>query len=161
MATPLLSTLSRTARTAWPIIQRGVREGLSANKIASVLKTQQLGIRRDTLLTLARAERAIWEHGQRLKFLPMKATPRLDALPVALSKIRRRYSFTVRLTGRSELTGQPLIQNVTISTDIGMSREELESMAEDMGIEGKSRYGLQLDNVQLVSGLRAGDLGVF
>jgi hypothetical protein len=137
-----------------------VREGLSANKIGLVLREQGLGIRRQTLLQLTGAERAIWTHGQSLKFLPFGATPRLATLPEALSKIRRAYSFTVALTGRSELTGQRLVQHVTISTDRGMTRGELEDLAVEMGIEGKRRYGLELESAQLVGGLRSGELGV-
>ncbi len=160
MAVPLLQTLSRIARAAWPIIQRGVREGLSANKIGAVLRTQGLGIRRQTLLQITGAERKIWTHGLSLRFLPFSATPNLRKLPVALSKIRRQYSFVVSLTGRSRLTGLPMVQNVTVSTDVGMSRQAIEAVGEEMGIAGKERYDLVLEKVLLISGLRAGAPGL-
>lgn len=161
MVIPLLSSLSAGARTAWPIIQRGVREGLSTRAIGRSLSAGGMGIRTQTLHRLATAERTIWQHGQSLKFLTKSSLPNVGRLPVALSKIRRQFSYTVELRGRSPLTGQSLLQHVTIATDQNMTREALESLASEMGVEGKKRYGLVVDQSVLVGGVKAGDLGVW
>ena len=161
MAISFLHNLSKTARAAYPIIQRGVREGLSANRLAEVLKSQGLGLRRESLLDIVRAERGVVESSDRLRFLNQNARPNPAHLKEALTKTRRNYTFTVELRGTNKLTGASMIQHVTVATDRLLTRSEIESAGERLGQRGSDRYGIDIDTAILTRGTKAGAEGTF
>lgn len=157
----ILDTLSRTARTAFPIIQRGVREGLSANAIQDVLSGRGLGIRRQTLLDLVRLERGVQETINVLRFIHPGSRPNPDRLPEALTKIRRSFSFNVEVRARRLDTGEPFSQFVTVSTDRLLTRQQIEAQAIRAVERSPDRYGLEAEEALVSTGVRAGPLGTF
>lgn len=160
MALPFLLGLSKTARAAFPIIQGGVARGLSGRGIERALKGAGLGIRRETLLDIIRREQGITRAGAQLRFLGTNRLPNIQRLPTALTRIRRRFSFTVQVTGRSIDSGLELLQNITVSTDTVLTRNELERIAEDAVLANQIRYGLDITSALLIGGKRAGAAGV-
>lgn len=159
MAIPLLATLNVAARTAYPIIKAGVARGLSANRIQSILRDQGLGIRRQVLLDIVRAETGLERAQAALKFVGLDRIPNPARLPQALTRIRRKYSFVVRVAGSAIETGQSLIQNVTVTLDTVLTRREIERLAEQAILDNTVTYGLEIDSVTLISGLQAGTAG--
>lgn len=159
MPPPLIFTLGKRARAAFPIIQRGVREGISANSIQTILRASNMGIRRQTLLDIIRAERGVISAGKDLRNIRLGFVPDPRRLPEALTKMRRSFSFTVRITGTDVSTGEALIQNISVALDKPLTRSQIESIAVDFIEADFERYGLDITEVLLVSGVKAGPDG--
>lgn len=159
MAISFLAGLSATLRAAFPIIKRGVAEGLSGNAIQRVLTIADLGTRRAPLQKLISRLRGVKQQTSRLKFLPRNAIPNVLRLPEALHKIRQNFSFTVRVRGTQADTGLALDQHVTIASDVPLSRSRLEQMAEDVVDRQRDRYKVLIESSLLLEGLRAGPAG--
>lgn len=101
MAIPLAAALSATARAALPIIKAGVARGLSSRAIQDTIRAGLgRGIRRQTLFDLIRAEKAIDRAGAALRFVGLDKMPNVARLPRSITRLRRRYSFVVRVTGQ-------------------------------------------------------------
>ena len=156
MPPPLLSTLSQRARTAFPIIRGGVARGLSANSIQSLLRGQDLGIRRTDLLAIIRAERGIELAAGGLRTMRRNRTPDPRQLPDASTKIRRAFSFEVRIKGFDLNTGADTTQFVTVVLDDPLTRAEIENLALSLIDAQAERYGFAVTEVLLVRGVKAG-----
>ncbi len=160
MAVPFLLRVSPRARRASPLIRRAVREGVSSRRLMDILQEAGLGIRRQTLLDLMRleAERAVM--GPVLSALRLDRMPNPMRLPPALTKIRRAYSFTVRVRGVDFDTGITVEQFVQVTTDQLLTRGEIESLA-NLAIEKDlDRYALTVSDLLLIGGQRAGAPGL-
>lgn len=159
MPLPYLMTLSSRARIAYPIIQRGVRSGISSRSIATELTAGGIGIRRSDLLGIMRREREIIQHGLNMRFLPLNRRPNPDRLPEALTRLRRRYSYVVEAFGTDLGTGQLRKQTITIASSTLLTRLAAEQLAEQYA-QGQFDSGqLEVDRVQLVNVLQAGPFG--
>lgn len=160
MAVPFLSTLSAAARLAYPAIVGGVRRGLSANSIGTILRNTGIGIRRSTLLDIVARSRLVFQYGGRLRALPKNRRPNIFSIPEALTKTTRQYAFTLEVKGTAADTGQATSQFITLATDSLMTREQMEALAMEVADEGKERYGMISESATFVDGIRAGELGV-
>lgn len=159
MALPFLSTLTATARFAYPIIQAGVRQGLASRAVATALQEAGLGIRRAVLLDIMRRERTIVRHGLNMRFLPFNRAPNPLRLPTALTKLRRTYSYIVEAFGTDLGTGQLRKQTITIASSKLLTRGDAEALAEQYA-QGQFDSGqLEVDRVQLINVMKAGELG--
>lgn len=159
MALSYLQTLTGRARFAYPIIQRGVRAGLSSRSISDSLREAGLGIRRATLLDIMRRERDIVSHGLRMKFLPLDRAPNPDRLPEALTRLRREFSYTVELRGRVIDTQELITRQVTVASSKLLTRREAEVIAAGFLLNTPEAYGMELDRAQLTGVLKSGELG--
>ncbi len=160
MAIPLLVGLTSAARVAYPLIKAGVARGMGANAIGRSLKAAKLGIRRQVLLDIVRAETGIQRAGAALRFVGLNKLPNIARLPHALHKTRRQFSFVVRVAGRALDTGLEIVQNISVSTDTVLTRRELQRIAEQAIEDNQNQYGLIIDSSLLISGIRAGEAGV-
>lgn len=156
MTVPFLSTLPRSARLFYPIAQRGVREGLSANRIIEAFRAGGGRIRRQTALEVVRRERGVREVGVRLRFLKRGTFPDIRRLPEALTKLRRAFSFTVRLRGIDAATFEDVERMVTVALDRPQSRSMIEQIAFEFAQPEPEQYGMELTEVLLMSGKKAG-----
>lgn len=159
MAAPFLAGLSARARRAYPIVRRAVREGLSANQTQLLLQRNDMGFRRRVLLDMFRFEKGIQLKNVPLRTLGRSRFPDPSRLGEAITKIRRAFSFQLEVSGASIQTGETLTRFVTVTTDRLMTRAELEDMAGRTVAGDTSAYELDLQAVQLVGGLRAGEAG--
>ncbi len=160
MALPFLTTLSAAARLAYPAIHGGVRRGLSANRIQSILTGAGIGIRRQTLLDLVAATRGIIEKGGYLRKLRAGQRFNPAALPQALTRTTREYAITVAVEGTSTDTGLPTWQHITLAMDKPMARDAMEDLAMRLAREGKERYEMTPESAVIEEGVRAGMAGV-
>lgn len=159
MPPPLLSTLSGRARQAYPIIRRGVREGLSGNQIQTLLRAADLGIRRLSMQAIVRAERGVQVAGAQLRFLNRRFTPDPRRIPEALTTLRRAFSFTVRIRGVDTQTGEDVERFVNISINRPISRASLEQIGFDFSQPEPEQYGLAVTEVLLIEAVKAGPAG--
>jgi hypothetical protein len=157
----ILDALTKSARAAYPIIQRGVREGLSTSRIQSTLTGAGLGVRRQVLLDIIRVERGLAEAGSILRSLSQDSRPAALGLPDAATRTRRSFSYTVELRGIGA-GGSATVQHVTVTTDNpGMTIRQITQLAEEMGQRGRDRYGLNVQSATIVRGMKAGEAGTF
>ena len=159
MTVPFLTTLTPSARQAYPIIQRGVSEGLSANAIQTTLRSAGMGIRRQTLLDTVRAIKGVETVGGRLRSLRLDRVPDPRRMPEALTTLRRAFSFRVELRGVEIDTGNPFTRFVTVTLDSPRTRQRIEQLAEQFVLDEPKRYGIDLESVLLVHGSKAGPEG--
>lgn len=160
MALPWLSGFPASARLAFPGIVRGVREGLSARAIGRALRAGGLSFSDRFLFEAARLQRDVFQRGGVVAALGDRERPTPSLLPEALTAINRQYSFLVEVEGRSVVTGGLVRQNVTISTDRLLTREQMEEAAVDAVESAVEVYGLEDVDATAVFGMRAGAAGL-
>jgi CRP-like cAMP-binding protein len=155
----LYSQLTTRQRAAYPYVIRGVREGLSQRKIEAALRVMELGIRHEVMRSMIRHEQTAQEYSNVLGLLRPSEKPVASRLPQALTKLTRRYAFTVEVTGTMPRTGQRVTHYITLSMSALMSRSAMESLAQDIVAGRKERYATDVEAATLKSGLRAGPEG--
>ena len=160
MVAPFLLRQSPRARRASPIIRRGVREGISSRALTGILQRAGLGIRRQTLLDLMRLIEGEIAIAPILSALGLNRRPNPLRLPPAITKIRRAFSFTVRVRGADSDTGIETEQFVTVTTDTLLTRGEIEALAEQAIESDLSRYKIIVSEFLLTGGVRAGIPGL-
>lgn len=160
MAISFLAGLSVAARTAYPIILRGVSEGLSGNAIQRVLSIVGPGLRRNIVQDVVRRIKDIQLANTQLKFIRKDRAPNPANLRPALHKIRRAFSFTIEVRGTAIDTGENILQHVTVTTDAPFARGLMEQEAIDVVQAGKRKYEILVESALLIGGLRAGTEGV-
>ena len=146
-------------RRVLPFIRSGVNQGLSGRAITRVLQDAGLGIARSTVSSAMRSLLAETLAGQSIELQSPTSFINPEILPPALTKLARKYSFTIRITGTSEQTGFLESRFITVSTDRIMTPEELEAFAEGMGADPRRGYGMIITAVRFIEGRQAGSEG--
>ena len=155
MPLPLLATLPKTARIAYPIIQAGTRRGLSSRAIERIVRQAGLSISRGrSILPIMRAVQAIEVAGANIRFIPKLLRINVFRLPTSLTFIRRNFSFTVRVVGR-DIFGNLIDRFVTVSTDRTLvTPAEIEAAADNLvSEEGQSDTLVEVEST-LQSGVQ-------
>lgn len=155
MALPLLYTLPKTARIAYPFIVAGTRRGLSSRAIERTIRAAGLQISRArSILPIMRDERARIAHGLRLKHEPLNATIDVDKLPHAITRLPRgRYSYTVRITG-IDVNYNFIDRFTQVSTDRYLTREQIQDVAYENALDEGESVTLQDISVTLEDGVQ-------
>ena len=159
LTVPFLSTFSKSARLFYPIAVKAVANNVSANQAIGAFLASGGRIRRQSALQVMRAVAGVEEAGAQLQFLRLNFAPDPRRLPEALTELRRAFSFRVRISGTDISTGDPFERFVTVALDDVASRQDIEQMATSFVFQDRERYGIDLDNVQLMSGSKAGPQG--
>ena len=155
-----LRTLSASARAIYPIVQRGVREGLPIDRILTAARAGGFRIANAIGRELVRKERDVWERGQVSAFTPKSAVLNPRNFPEALTTLKRRYSYLVEAVGL--VGGRPRTQSISIASNTPLSvgrAEELARRAIERS-EGPSGSRMPIDSIRLVGTLRAGGEGI-
>ena len=161
MPLPLLATLPKTARIAYPIIQAGTRRGLSSRAIESIVRTAGLPISRGrSILPIMRQVQAIEAAGANIRFIPKFLRINVVRLPTSLTFIRRNFSFTVRVVGR-DIFGNLIDRFVTVSTDRRLiTPAEIETAADNLVSEEGQSDTLMDVRSTLQSGVQRADVAL-
>ncbi len=157
---PFISSLSKSARTAYSFIKRGIKEGLSGRAIGQVLKDAGTGIRNQTLFEMIREIKGVEQKGSQLKFLPLNKRPNPERLPRSLTPIRNNYGFEVLIEGHQNTTGLRESRFITIGSDTLLTRGEIETLAFDAISENADIYSMNVEKITLTGGFRKGDFGL-
>ena len=83
-------------------------------------------------------------------------TPDPRRLPDALTKLRRAFSFQVKISGFDLSTGEDITRFVSVALDDPLTRAEIESIGLGFIEEDMERYGLAVTDVLLDRGVKAG-----
>lgn len=150
----LLRSLPRSARQALPIIERGIREGLSSRALTSIIREAGIPISRTSVLRATRALR-----GETLTITDIKLQPRdvpfdVNRLPTSLTRIRRELSFRVAVRG-IDANGQPVERHVTVATDdASKTLDDILSEAEQY-VSDPTDYGLaEVQEIEVIGAKR-------
>jgi len=125
----MLQGLSKFARSEFPYMLRGLREGLSGRQILQVLRDTGRGYRTQTfyedlgVLTKARDR---WDT---MKFVRRDSTITDKHYAYTQVPMANRYQTTIRVRGYSMKTGDPVERHVTLGHDSLRIRRELEDLA--------------------------------
>jgi len=121
-----------------------------------MLRAENLGIRRTSLLDIIRREKGIEIAGSNLRSMRRNLIPDPRRIPEALTTLKRAFSFKVRLRGIDTATGESLERFVQVSLDRPRSRAEVEDIGASFAFEDPERYQLALTEVLLQSAVKAG-----
>lgn len=98
--------------------------------------------------------------GPVLSALGINRRPNPLRLPPAITKIRRAFSFTVRVRGLEADTGASIDQFIQVTSDTLLTRGEIEALAEQAIESDLNRYNLSVSSSLLIGGVRAGAPGL-
>ena len=131
MPIPLLSGLPLSARIAYPAIMSGVSRGLSSRAITAELRASGIRISRGrSVLPVMRAIRDLESQGAAVKFVSPANIINTRRLPPAVTELRRRYSYRVRVIGTGPFGAT--VRYINVATD---SSTWTRSMIEDQARE--------------------------
>ena len=159
MAMGAIFAFTAEVRAALPLIRSAVAEGYDALNTRMLLQEAGISVNArqfNSLFAGLSAERGAAQYlgslRQEYRFNPFR-------LPEAVTRLRRQFSFTVRLLFEDGDTGDLFEKIVTVATDRIMTRNEIEAAAMDS--EEKAGYGRggELVNAQILEGKRSGELG--
>ena len=151
MPQPLAETLSPRVRQLLPIIESGVTAGLSSRAINDALvEATGTGLRRQTLLDIIREIQGVDKFGETLKNVRLDRTPDPDRVPTALTRIRRNFGSTVRVSGFDLNTGESIDRYVQVTHDDPLTRGEIEDTALGFLEDDSEAYPFDITDVLLV-----------
>lgn len=130
--------------------------GLSGNAIITGYMRGGGAIRRQTALELLARVRGVEQKSSQLQFLRRDRFPDPRRLPEALTKLKRAFSFEVRIRGFASDTGEALERFVTVALDKPMTRARLEQTGFEFSQPEPQQYGMVVTDVTLVGGKKAG-----
>lgn len=149
-----LELLGGSAGKIYPIVKRGVREGLSIERIGSAVRGGGYSIANDKLRSLVSRERGIREYFNNLRNINLDKKPDITRIPEALDRIQRRYSYQLEVRGVNLRTGAIETRNITISTNDLLTRREAIDDALDTVKRDRGRYELTSVSAEVVGILR-------
>jgi len=117
---------------------RGVREGLSSNRIIETLKSYDYSYRRQTMLADIRQYRVAWEKDQAIQRLPNHVVPSEDYFTdVKHTSIDQRYVYTYHAKFNDLKTGEEREWYSTAGSDSLLTKGQINTQKEGIikGIE--------------------------
>ncbi len=153
MALPFLATATTAMRTFWTAAVRGVREGLSANRTIRAFLSAGNKIRRADALRVFRIAQGIDRTGKALGRIKRGTRLFEEVLAQTAFETRRRFTYTVKITGLDAKGGVVEATGVTISSDNALSRDTIEDAALEAAEENQYDDVVQPLEVELVYGL--------
>lgn len=132
MAARVLPWLSESILRALPMIERGVREGISRNALQTLLSEAGIGVRRTDLLSAYSAIANQVVQTDALLALRTNLIPPVFRIPEAITRIRRQFSYKVVVTAIDRQSGETVERHVTVSTDRLLPFTEAENLAQGM-----------------------------
>lgn len=104
--TPLLDTMSRAARIAWPFIQSGVEKGLGAEAIINAMRAADIAtFRRQDMLALIREASGAELLKSDIRRWPSDVLMPITRIRESITKIVAPFSYTLRVTVFNTVTG--------------------------------------------------------
>lgn len=158
--TPLLDTMSKGARTAWPFIQGLAAEGLNASEISVAMHMAGVPTFRNTdFLALVREATGAELLKSDIARFPSNSILPMSRIRTSLTKIVAPFSYTLRLIVLDKMTGESLTLTRQAHSDTLMSMEDIEAaFSED--VQGFERYaGMDIQSARVIDIQRAGSEG--
>ncbi len=159
-STPLLATMSKAARIAWPFIERAVSEGLGAQEIIEAMKGEGIPtFRRQDMLALIREA-----SGAELLKSDIARWPKESVLPFnrvrqSVTKIVAPFSYTLRVTMVDADTGETTtVLRQAHSNQLRPFRDVIGAFLQAHEVPSDS-VPLEIEDAEVVDVIQAGSAG--
>lgn len=152
--------MSRAARTAWPFIQRAVREGLESEQIIEAMR--EAGVptfRRADMLALIREASGAELLQSDIARWPKEFTLPFNRVREAATKIVAPFSYTLRLTVVDSEGETREILRQAHSTVLRTASQVLDAFMRAANLS-PSYEDLEIEEAEVIDVVRAGDAGV-
>ena len=162
MATSFLSGLPKTARAAFPIIRRGVAEGLSSRVIEQRVRQAGLQISRTrSILPIQRALKKLEAQGRGVRFVSPANTINAQRLPPAMTAMDKQYRY--RLATRGIGPAGQVIEGFTsyVTDDANLTPQMIEDRTRESMAQNPENYPLNNMDVKLEFGEQRAGIGDF
>lgn len=146
-------------RASVPIIRSAVARGITARETTLLLRGEGFRVRARDVESLFRSFARERATGAILSRLRRSFRPNPLALPESVTKIRRQFSFLVRITGFDRILGQTATRHVSVATDTLLTRGEIEDIAGSLTFQEDSFPDFIPSSLTLVEGRRSGEQG--
>ena len=159
--TPLLETMSATARTAWPFIQRAAAiGGLSGEQIITMLDGAGLTFRRQDMLALIREAT-----GAELLKSDIARWPKDVLLPItrvreSVTKIVAPFSYTLRVSAVDINTGEEITTLRQAHSSQLLPFSEVTSQFLENAVSADQYQSLDIGEAEVIDVQRSGAAGV-
>lgn len=159
MPSILFRNLSPNTRLAMPIIQSGVRGGLSTNAIERSVRAMGIPITRKTTLNPIVSElRRIEAQGVKVRNIRPGRPITVRNLPGSVGKMKTQYTYRYKITGY-DANGEFIDRFAQVSTDNPkLLRRELDTLAERLVSAGGISDTLQDVEVKIDFGVQRTEL---
>lgn len=137
-------------RKALPLIQRGVRAGLSANKIIDALRGAGMSMRRQDALEAVRNIKGDQKKANTIKNVRKDYFPSDFLASEIKTSIFNPYSYTVAVKGIDPETSEEKIRYVTVSSKKRLTIRQVESEAQDLITEATEKYQIEFVEATVV-----------
>lgn len=146
--------LSLRAAALLNVAKAAASRGMSANSALRELQSLQQGVRRQDFLDAYRYAKDAGAVNQPLRYVRPEYRPNPDRIAPALhpAYMKNNYSYTVKVTAQYFDSGTDVDTFVNVSSEISLTREEIEDIATDIMEtgEGEKYAGATIGRVQLV-----------
>lgn len=141
----LLGRLTAGQSRVYSAVQGAVGRGLGLNATQDLLQAAGIGIRREQINQLIHYFTGVTEAGYSVSQVRKDYFPNVDKFPDAITTLRRKYSFTVRLgrTGEFNELGQPVYNYVTVTSDKNMRVQDILDEAESYYEDSAENYPVE------------------
>lgn len=134
------SVLTSSIRKAFPYILGGVTQGLSANRIQSMLTSVDLGVRRSNLLTVIGLLRTSYGFPSTLRGVDAERFPGADLFRFGYLGQESNFNHVIKFLTRSSVTGEEFTNHLTVTSDTLLSNEQLQTAVDELSLQ--SQYGV-------------------
>ena len=162
MPASFLSGLPKTARAAFPIIRRGVAEGLSSRVIEQRVRQAGLKISRSgSILPIQRALKKLEAQGRGVRFISPANTIIAQRLPPAITSMKKQYRYRVATRGIGP--AGDIVEGFTQfdTDDINLTPQMIEDAMTQSMLQNPENYPLDNMTVKLEFGEQRAGIGDF
>lgn len=146
-------------RIAYPFLRSAVRLGKATREIGEALRRAGVAVEASAIRDIEHSIRESEEASRRVLGVDHHELPDPDDIPEALTKMRRKYSYTFRGEYLTEL-GARISRYINVSTDRLLTQSQAEEAAQrilqDDTPSGQARSVITLEVIELK---KAGPLG--
>ncbi len=156
---PWLYTLPKAARLFYPIAQKGISQGLSANSILKSYHLAKPGIRRTLGLEVVRRVRGVERASRAFKGMRLDLHPDVSRIPEGGTRMGWNLSYKIEYQAVTT-EGKSLTAHVTVVSDEVITRRQAEEMAASFFAKTPEEYGIEsVQKIQLVGITKAAGFG--
>lgn len=158
--TPLLQTMSKAARTAWPFIQSAAAQGLGSEAIIAAMRAGGIDTfrRQDMLALIREASGAELLKSDVIRW-PSNSILPFERVRKSVTKIVAPFSYTLKVTGIDGITGERLTILRQAHSYQLMSADEIQDIFMESA-QGFEQYAaLEIEDAQVIDIQRAGTAG--
>lgn len=155
---PLIDTLTKGGRAAFPFIQALANGDLSSSQIAKQVKEAGFSVRNQSIYDIVAALRDNQSSAQYLRSLSNHEIPNPAKFGTAVTELLRNYSYKVTVRGRNPDTGESQNRQITVSTNSPLSKDQVLAMASTITSSGTGSDVDEITSIEITDALKSSAL---